>query len=49
MNDGTLTASQKQERIYSIQSEIFGENAELIRRREKIEAGKIDIMEEFNK
>lgn len=49
MNDDTLTASQKQERIYSIQSEIFGDNAELIRRREKIEAGKLDIMEEFNR
>ena len=49
MNDNTLTASQKQERIYSIQSEIFGDNAELIRRREKIEEGKLDIMEEFNR
>jgi len=49
MNDRSLTESQKQERIYSIQSEIFGDNAELIRRREKIEAGKIDIMEELTK
>ncbi len=49
MSDSTLTATQKQERIYSVQTEIFGDNAELIRRRELIESGKIDIMEELNK
>ena len=49
MSDSTLTATQKQERIYSVQTEIFGDNAELIRRRELIESGKIDIMEELKK
>lgn len=49
MSDSSLTATQKQERIYSVQTEIFGDNAELIRRRERIESGKIDIMEELKK
>lgn len=49
MSDSSLTATQKQERIYSVQSEIFGDNAELVRRRVLIESGKIDIMEELKK
>ncbi len=48
-NDNTLTASQKQERVEALRKEIFGENAELIERRESIEAGKINIMEEYVK
>jgi lipase chaperone LimK len=48
-NDNTLTADQKQERIEALQKEIFGDNAELIKRRDSIEAGKIDIMEEYGK
>lgn len=49
MADTTLADSDKHERIDALQKEIFGENAELIKRRERIEAGKIDIMNEYKK
>jgi lipase chaperone LimK len=46
-NDNALTAAEKQDKIEALQKEIYGDNAELIKRRESIEAGKIDIMEEY--
>lgn len=49
MADTTLAESDKQEQIDSLQKEMFGDNAELIRRRERIESGKIDIMKEYKK
>jgi len=48
-NDDTLSAAEKQNKIDILQKEIFGDNAELIRRRESIETGRINIMEEFKK
>ncbi len=49
MADASLKETDKQEKIASLQKEMFGENADLIRRREQIESGKIDLMREYKK
>ncbi len=49
MADTRLAESDKQEKIETLQKEMFGENADHIRRREQIESGKIDLMKEYQK
>ncbi|MFA5517858.1 MAG: lipase secretion chaperone [Spirochaetota bacterium] len=49
MADASLKETDKQEKIASLQKEMFGENADLMRRREQIESGKIDLMREYKK